>query len=68
MVLFQNELRKKGEVRLFKLGMQENQLAVVYTKDYKAYVESCCRSSQKVGKYIFVVIELNDTSVRTFAF
>ncbi|KAG8196381.1 hypothetical protein JTE90_009596 [Oedothorax gibbosus] len=51
------ELRKKGEIRLFKLGGAEDQFAVVYTKDYKAYVESCS-NSQRVANFLKNVVNV----------
>ncbi|KAF8778213.1 serine/threonine-protein kinase 19-like [Argiope bruennichi] len=47
-----NELRKKGEVRLFKLGEKDDQIGVVYSKDYKDYVDRVCRNSLKVDNFL----------------
>ncbi|GFQ69067.1 hypothetical protein TNCT_555562 [Trichonephila clavata] len=53
-----NELRKKGEIRLFKLGEKDDQIGVVYTKDYKNYVDRCCRNSLKVDNFLRNVVEI----------
>lgn len=42
-------MRKDGEIRLFRLGQKEDEIAVVYMKDYKQYLEKCYSNNATVG-------------------
>lgn len=57
-----NEMRKKGEIRLFKLGQNDDEVAVVYMKDYKEHVERCCTSNTTVGTFLNIVAQCPDIS------
>ncbi|XP_015922403.1 inactive serine/threonine-protein kinase 19 [Parasteatoda tepidariorum] len=58
-----NELRKKNEIRLFKIGQNDDdQIAVVYLKDYKEHVEKCCSNNEAVANFMNVVYDCPDIS------
>lgn len=43
---------KEGEIRLFKLGQKDYDIAVVYMKDYQQHLKKCCTNNSTVGNNI----------------
>lgn len=52
---FQNNLREAGEIRLFKMGAEENSMCVVLLDDYKSHVLNFTKDfdvdHQLIGKW-----------------
>ncbi|XP_054718464.1 serine/threonine-protein kinase 19-like isoform X2 [Uloborus diversus] len=57
-----NEMKKQGVVRIFKLGSNEDDVLVVYMKDYKQHVEKCCLNNITVANFMNIVFECPDMS------
>lgn len=50
-------MRKKGEIRLFKIGQKDDEIAIVYMKEYREHLEKCCPNNATVSKYASINIE-----------
>ncbi|KFM65644.1 Serine/threonine-protein kinase 19, partial [Stegodyphus mimosarum] len=51
-----SDMCKQGEIRLFKLGNSEDEIAIVYMKDYKQHIERCCQNNTVVGNFMNTVV------------
>lgn len=57
-----NDMRKKGEIRLFKLGQKEDELAIVSMKEYRQHLEKCCPNNPIVESFLRIVEQCPDIS------
>ena len=48
---FQNELRERGDIKVFRLGADEDELVVVFTEDYRSHVQ-CAMTEINIPKEI----------------
>ena len=52
-------LRDSGKVRLFKLGVSEDQYCLVWTEDYRSHLRTVLGRSQLCDKFLRVVLPGN---------
>ena len=53
------ELRNSGEIRLFKLGCDSNDISIVFTEDYNSHVEKSIKGThheEACGKFLHTVL------------
>ena len=49
--IFQNEMRDKGEIKVFRLGTDVDEEIVVFTEDYRSHVQ-CVMTEINIPKEI----------------
>ena len=51
MILFQNEMREKGEIKVFRLGTEEDDYIIVFTEDYRSHAQ-CAMTEINIPKEV----------------
>ena len=60
--IFQNEMRDKGEIKVFRLGTDVDEEIVVFTEDYRSHVQCVMIEinipKEITGKYVGRAVEI----------
>ena len=49
--MLQNEMREKGEIKIFRLGTEEDDYVIVFTEDYRSHAQ-CAMTEINIPKEV----------------